>query len=259
MGTITSMWEKAIKANKALNQGSKNRKIEKRKSTVKRYLILTGLVLMVFLMSIGTAFAASTPDFTQTISAGTLTTDILDASRVTVASPSAALTAKTFSFSCQSGGSASTGTLGTSSQRLYVMNPSAAANGFTLTIAATSGATSKWANTGVTRTYDFNDSGTSGCSDGADADSISGQLTIDPSAGTLTTDCLSCTSTNITKGSSSAFVQGTTDSVTLLNAAAGSDDVWRGYLTGATLSQTIPAEQAPDSYSINLTVTVTAS
>ena len=48
------------------------------------------------------------------------------------------------------------------------------------------------------------------------------------------------------------------DSVTLLNAAAASDDIWRGYLTGVGMSQTIPAEQPADSYSVNMTLTAAA-
>ena len=224
--------------------------------TINTSLIVFLLILFAFS---GVASAANTPDLTQSITAGTLSTDILDGSRVTVGAPSFALGSKTFSFSCQSGGSASTGTLGSASQRLYVINPDGADNGWTLTMAATSGATAAWENTGATQTYDFNDPGGSGCSDGGDADSRIGQLSVDPTASTLTTDCLSCVSTNVTKGSSSAYNQGTTDSITILNASAASDDIWRGYLTGIGLSQTIPAEQAVDSYDINFTVTVTAS
>lgn len=204
-------------------------------------------------------FAANDTDFNQTINAGALSTDILDASRVTVANPSVAMSAANFSFNCQSGGSASTGTFGTNTERIYVMNPDGADNGWTLTLAATSGATTRWANGGSTRFIDFNDSGGSGCTDGGDADTTAGQMTVNPTAGTLTADCASCTTTNVSKGSSAAFVQGTTDSLTVLNAAASSDDIWRGYLTGATVSQTIPAETAADAYTINLTLTATAS
>src|SRR6476620_10907082 len=100
--------------------------------------------LVVILLSFSGAnyvFGASTSDFSQTINAGTLTTDIRDASRVSVTSPSVSMSAKTFSFNCPSGGSASTGTFGSSTQRIYVDNPNAANNGWTLTLAATSGAT----------------------------------------------------------------------------------------------------------------------
>jgi hypothetical protein len=221
-------------------------------------LLLVAVAFLGITVSAVPVLAANTPDLTQQINAGSLATDILDSSRVAVASPSAALSTQSFSFNCLSGGSASTGNLGTNTQRVYVINPDAADNGWTLTIAATSGNTARWQNGGVTQFFDFNDPGGSGCTDGADGDAQGGQLTVNPSVGTITTDCLACVGTNVTLGSSGSFSQGVTDSVTLINAAAGSDDIWRGYLTNAALSQTIPAEQAVDSYTLNMTVTVTA-
>lgn len=228
-------------------------------SMKRRFLAIP--LLAVSILGGAAVLASPATDLTQSITAGALTTDILDASRVSVGAPNVAFGSKAFSYDCYFGGSASTGTLGSSSERLYVMNPDAADNGWTLTLAATSGATAKWQNSGVTKTYDFNDPTGSnpGCSDGGDADSIAGQLTVNPNAGTLTTDCLTCTTTSITKGSSTGFNQGTTDAVTVLTAASGSDDVWRGYLTGASLNQTIPAEQGVDTYTLNLTLTATAS
>lgn len=225
------------------------------KHTIKRGV--TAIVLSLGLLSLGVATvqASNTPNVTQAVNASTLTTDIRDASRVTVASPTFAMSAASFNFSCQT----TTGTIGSNTQRIYVDNPDGADNGWTLAMAATSGATTLWQNGGSTQNYDFNDASGSGCTDGADADSKGGQLTVDPSVGTLTADCSSCVTTNITKGSSTAFVQATTDSVTLLTAAAGSDDVGRWYLTGVGASQTLPAEQAVDSYSINMTLTATAS
>lgn len=228
---------------------------------MKKQTLLQMLVVVVAVTSAPmVALAASNSNFTQTINSGTLSTDVLDASRVSVASPAVSMTAKPFSFDCQAGGTASTGTLGSNSERLYVSNGDAADNGFTLTVAATGGATSTWANGGSTQTFDFNDAtgSTAGCADGADADSRAGQMTINPTAGSLATDCSTCNATGVSLGSSSAFSQGTTDSITLINAGSTSNDIWRGYLTGATVSQTIPAEQAPDSYTLNLTLTATA-
>lgn len=216
-------------------------------------MILTG-VLGALIITGGVVHATDSTDVTQTINAGTLTTDIRDASRVPVASPTFAMSATTFSFSCQS----STGTIGSNTQRLYVDNPDTADSGWTLSVAATDGANGLWENGGATNTFDYNDASSAGCTDGADTDTKAGQLTIDPSVGTLTTDCTSCATTSITKGSSSAFNQGTIDSITLLNAAAGSDDIGRWYLTGVSSSQTIPADQPVDNYSINLTITATA-
>jgi len=200
-------------------------------------------------------YAANNTNVTQTINSGTLVTDIRDASRVTVASPTFAMAGTTFSFNCQT----TTGTIGSASQRLYVDNPGAANAGYTLTLAATAGATGLWNNAGASQSFDFNDPTTAGCTDGADADAKGGQLTVDPAAATLTADCSSCTVTGITKGTATAYSQAVTDSVTLLTAAAGSDDVGRWYLTGIGLSQAIPGEQPNDSYTINLTATVTAS
>ena len=178
-------------------------------------------------------YAANNTNVTQTINSGTLVTDIRDASRVTVASPTFAMTGTTFSFNCQT----TTGTIGSASQRLYVDNPGAANAGYTLTLAATAGATGLWNNAGVTQSFDFNDPTTAGCADGADADAKGGQLTVNPSVSTLTADCSSCSVTGITKGASTAYSQAVTDSVTLLTAAAGSDDVGRWYLTVSVLAK----------------------
>lgn len=210
------------------------------------------------LTSVPAVYAASNSTLTQTITAGVLSTDILDAVRAVLASPSVTMSSKAFSFDCQTGGNASSGTIGTNTERLYVSNPSAANNGWSLTIAATGGAASTWANGGATRKIDFNDATTGGCSDGVDTDTSSGQMTINPSVGTLTTDCASCTATGVTKGASASFAEGTLNSLTLLSAAAASDDVWRGYLTGASISQVIPGETPADAYTVNLTLTATA-
>lgn len=227
------------------------------KNIKKALFAVAAAVLAVMSSAQGVAYAANNSTFNQTINAGALTTDIMDNTGASVASPSASMTAKSFAFTCQTGGNASTGTFGSNTQRIYVTNPGAANNGWTLTLGATSGATSLWTAGG--NTFDFNDAGSSGCTDGADPDTKAGQLTVDPSVSTLTTDCASCTASNVTKGSSAAYVQGTTDSVTLLNAAAASDDVWRGYMTGAGLSQTIPAETPAGAYNLNMTLTATAS
>lgn len=224
-----------------------------------RGLILVAALLLFFAVYVR-VYAANDTDLNQTINAGTLVTDIRDASRVTVASPAVAFSGATFSFDCLSGGSRPSGTFGTNAERIYVDNPGAADSGWNLTLAATGGATDSWDNTGATEQYDFNDPGgaPAGCGDGGDADSLAGQLSVDPASGSLTADCTTCASTNITLGSSSAYNQGSVDSITLLSAAAGSDDTGRWYLTGVDMDQTIPAEQPDDGYSVNMTLTVTA-
>lgn len=225
---------------------------------------LIALVAVFFVIGGGSVSAASNSDLTQTINAGSLTTDILDGSRNAVAAPTVAMASKSFSFDCQAGASASSGTFGSTTERAYVINGDAADAGWSLAIAATGGAAAKWSNTGVTTSYDYNDptGTTAGCADGADTDTLKGQLKVDPSVSTLTTDCSSCVTTNVTKGSAASFdeIAATpVNSITLLNAAGTSDDIWRGYLTGVGLSQTVPAETPADAYKINLTLTVTAN
>ena len=92
-----------------------------------------GLVVIAFSLSVGIfqVWASNTSNFTQTINAGTLTADIVDAGYSSVGSPTVAMGAETFSFSCQT----ANGTFGTATEQLYVSNPDAADNGWTLTMA----------------------------------------------------------------------------------------------------------------------------
>jgi len=122
---------------------------------------------------------------------------------------------------------------------------------WTLTVAANS-STAFW--NGATSDYDFNDPTANG-GDGADADSLGGQMTMDASGGTLGG---TCNTTNITKGSSAAFSEGVTDSITLLTAGASADTGCYWDFTGINVSQTIPADQSADNYTIDMTLTVTA-
>ncbi len=181
--------------------------------------VAIGLIIIITGSLSLSVFASATSNFAQTINEGTLSIDIVDGSYVTVGSPSVTFSAAPFSFSCQT----ATGTFGTSTQRIYIKNPDGADNGWTASLAA-SAPTAVW--DGAVSDYDFNDPTSTGCTDGGDADSLGGQMTVDPSGATLATGvCLSCVTTNITKGSSNAFNQGTVDSITLLTAAAGSNDV----------------------------------
>lgn len=187
-------------------------------------------------------FGQASSDVTQQISGGALSAAILDASRVAVPSPSFAMTAANFSFSCQT----VTGTLGSGSQRLYVINPSSANAAWTLTFAATG----PWTSGG--NNYAYNDA------TGTEAGCTNGQLTVNPSVGTVVDDCVStaCTTAVINQGSSTAMTGSTP--VTVLSAAGGAS-VYRGYITGVSLSQKIPAEKPAGSYTLPVTLTATAS
>lgn len=186
----------------------------------------------------GTAvYAATTANSTlsQTISAGTLSTDIRDRSDGIVTNPTFAMGAVTVSTAAQN----ATGKFGEADKRITVDNPGGANNGWTLTLNATTPG-STW--TSGVNTYKYNGTATDG------------QLTVNPAAGSLTS--LTGTSTGITLGQEATFSGAAP--VTLVNAAANSDDVWRGYVTGVDLKQAIPAGQAPGSYTLPMTQTVTA-
>ena len=177
--------------------------------------------------------------FSQQINAGTLSTFIGDASGVDVASPNVVFPAQTVSNAVQT----SAGTYGTNTERIYVDNPGGGDNGWTLSFAATSGASATWTSGG--NTYPFNA-----------ATSALGQLTINATPGTLT--AVVGTTTGITKGTSGTFSGGANTPISLLAAAAGSDNIARVYLTGVTASQTIPASQVAGSYTIDFTQTAVA-
>ena len=160
----------------------------------KMNIATAGMILGVMTLStVAGVYASATSNFAQTINAGTLSVDIVDGSYVTVGSPSVALGAVTAGFGCQS----ATGTFGTASQVIYIKNPDAADNGWSVSLAG-SATTAVWDSAGTD--YDFNDAGGSGCTDGADTDSLAGQMTVDPSVGTLSTGaCASCATTSVSK------------------------------------------------------------
>lgn len=190
----------------------------------------------------GTSAYAALSDstlFQQVINAGVISTFIGDANGVEVAAPSVVFPAATVSNSVQT----SVGTYGTDSQRIYVDNPGGANDGWTLSLAATGGPTATWS--GTSGTYPFNA-----------ASSTLGQLTIDPSVGTVTATV--GTNTGISKGAAATFSGGTNGPVNLLTAGATADDINRVYLTGVTASQTIPASQPAGTYTIDFTQTVAA-
>lgn len=181
--------------------------------------------------------------------AGTLTVDIVDATGNPVVSPSIAMGAVSFSFPYQT----TTGTFGVSTQKIRVENTTSNPQ-WNLTIAANSGPTAFW--DGATSDYDFNDP-TPNAGDGADADSLGGQMALNASVGTLTPQS-GCTNTGLTLGSSAFYSEGVTDSITMLTAGASAGTSCYWDLTGVSVSQTIPAEQSAQNYSINMTLTVTA-
>lgn len=211
------------------------------KKLTKIFAAIAATMALALVPSAVFAQASDTTDVTQVINGGTLSAQILDASRVAVTSPTFAMTATNFSFACQT----TTGTIGSDSQRLYIINPSdvSTGSGWNLNFAATG----PWASGG--NNYAYNDAAGSGCTNG--------QLTVNPTAGTLTNDCTStaCTGATVTKGSSTAMTS--TTPVNLLTTSSTAT-VYRGYLTGVTLSQAIPAEKPAGTYTLPATITAVA-
>jgi len=181
-----------------------------------------------------------------------LSVDIVDNSEASVVSPSVIMPESSYSFQCRN----SLGTLGINTQRLRITNTTNNPS-WSLSIAATGGATASWQ--GNLNALDYNDSGGSpgGCSDSADSDSAAGQMTVQPSSATLTPQS-GCTNSNISLASNSSFDQASINSITLATASSGVQTGCYWDMTNIGVNQTIPAEQPTDTYTINLTMTLTA-
>ncbi|WKZ30909.1 MAG: hypothetical protein QY318_03605 [Candidatus Dojkabacteria bacterium] len=179
-----------------------------------------------------------------------ISVDIVDSGGTTVSNPSIAFSIATASFACQT----TTGTFGVANEKIRVYN-SGSNPSWTLSLAAADGITSSWSSS-----YDFNDSAGSpaGCGDGGDADSYKGQLSIDLSNVTITPEG-GCSATGITVGSDAGYVQGTTDSILLVQADGTADTGCYWDITGIEVSQKIPAEQASGNYSINMSLSVVSN
>jgi len=198
--------------------------------------VAIAIAVITIVASAASVYAAST-NLSQLIGAGTISTFIGDSSGAVVASPSVAFDSKNVSNQVQT----STAQLGTDSQRIYVDNPGGADGGWTVSLAATSGPTATW--TSGSDTYAFNG-----------AASGDGQLTVDPSGATITAEVGG--STGISVGSSATFSGGSNTPVTLYSANSSADHISRTYLTGVSLSQTIPSSTPAGTYSISFTETV---
>lgn len=182
--------------------------------------------------------------------------DIVDASGQSVPDPDVSLQSSIVSFDC----SDTLGTLGTSNQRLRITNPVGSNPTWTLTMAATAGATARWQNSGNTQFFDFNDSGgtPAGCSDSAlDTDSLAGRLSIDPSSGQVNPQS-GCSNTDINFGTASSYAEDLTNTLTLVSAGSGALTGCYWDITDIGVSQRIPSAQPGDTYSLDLTLTITA-
>lgn len=200
------------------------------RNTLRTLAAFAGVAVLMLPMA---ASAATTTSLSQVINTGTLTYDIVDGGGSPVASPSVAFSSTTFDFACQT----ETATFGTASEKVKISNP--LLSGVKLDINANTPGTDTW-DDGNSHTYAYNDPAgtTAGCTNG--------QMTI--SGGTFNQTAGANVPTYTTPGG--AFT--TTNPVTLLNNT--STTAWEGELTGYTLSQKIPAEQADGTYSLSMTI-----
>jgi hypothetical protein len=224
------------------------------RTKIKKMAKISGkaLVLMAaFLFLVGgQVWASNQSTFNQTISAGSLSVDIVDAGGTTVASPAITMGAETFSFSTQD----ATGQFGTSTERVRAYNPTTTET-WSVNLAA-SDPTDTW--TGGSGDYDFNDAG-GYTDDGAttDADAYGGQMTVNPSTGSIT-GVSGCATTNVNKGTSDSFVEGSVNSIDIMTAASGAATSCRWDFIGAAdnITQKLPASQAAGSYSITMVLSI---
>lgn len=149
-------------------------------------ILITGILFLV-----GGVLASTGVNFTLIINPASLAVSIVNANYQPVTAPAVPLSYALYGDTCQS----NTGTLGTTTQRIYVTNPRVANNGWSVTLAALD-PTATWVS--GSQKMDFNDPTTTGCTDGADVDTVAGQLTLDPTSAILTAgQCLSCVADHI--------------------------------------------------------------
>jgi uncharacterized delta-60 repeat protein len=187
------------------------------------------------------------PQITIAVS-GTLSIGFVDGSGAPVATPTFSLGAINRLGTFQT----ATGTFGDATRKLRVFN-SLATNGWSVTLAPTGGATAAWNRTDNLAKYDYNDSGTNATDSAIDADSLGGQMSINPSAGTIAS---TCSLTGLSKGASGSYVEGTTNSLTLMSATSAAAMSCNWDFTGAPFTQTIPAAQSSGTYTMDMTATV---
>ncbi len=184
---------------------------------------------------------------------GSVGVDVVDTVGTPVDTPTFTFQGRSRSFGCNS----SAATLGSASQKIRLSNMSADAQ-WSLTMAPTDGDSAVWENASSTRFYDFNDpSGSpSGCQDGGDADVVAGSMSIDPSVGSIAPQS-GCTTDNITLGSADSFSAATT-AITLMTAAIDTNTECYWDLSQVDVTQSLPAQQPADDYSIRFTLTAVA-
>lgn len=168
--------------------------------------------------------------------------DIVNSSGVSVSSPRVTFSSLYSLGACQQ----STGMLGSANQRIRVTDNRPSGT-WSLAIAATGGATAKW--TSGANEYQFNNAaGTPpGCAFGRLGTNFA-SINAAPKSG--------CSGTGLSGSSNTPFSGATPVSI---GSAAGADRFCYWDITGVGLEQQVPAATPSGTYSINMTITMTAA
>lgn len=226
---------------------------------MKRAIVVIALVALFSGVFFRAAKAQKSVTFSATINPGVLITDIRDKFGLSIPNPNVDLGKVINSRSCRYGNDALSAAFGTEIQRIYVDNPKAALDGWSLTMAPVIKPQSTGWHGQKGEFLDYDDYGHDGlgCSD-SDGDGAGGLLSVDSSKAQLRTDCQTCTPSNMFIGSGSQTFSDSS-SLTLIKANSQSDYVGSWYVTGIKINQTVPALQPGDEYSIQFSLTVTAT
>lgn len=211
-----------------------------------RAILIAGLLSVSFFV-FPIVYAADQTTLSQKI-LGIFDTIILDKDGIAVDAPVVDFDRRTEQASAQS----SDAVFGNEDLRIRVTNTNTNTDTWTLTIAARGGATALWSS-GLD-VFDYNDAAASGY-DSSDLDGAGGQLKVDPSVGQVV-GLDATTLAQVTLGKQEKFKEGKIDSIDLLIAASGADTPGEWELTGVALDQSIPPEQSPGMYILDMILTI---
>ncbi len=149
------------------------------------------------------------------------------------------------------------GTIGDWPDNILRIQNTTANPAWSLSVAATDGPTALWQDSVYGRTFDFNDTTGTGCGDGGDSDTKSGQMKFNMGDAAVG-GAPGCAVAGLTQGSTQSFQEGFLHTITLVSAGSGAatDCYWD--ITDLSIQQTIPQEQLPGDYSLELTLTLVA-
>lgn len=164
---------------------------------------------------------------------------------------------RAFSFQCQ----AWTANLGlateTNAHRVYLtIPPTTTPNGWTLTLSPTNGTNSEW--TGQNGHAMAYNKPVDNCADVYDPAVAKGVLKASPQYELLHSECTNCSTEGITTGNYTRAFSDTQTSVTMASGAPNGGQGWRGWIENMRIEQTVPASQPVDTYTLPMTLTLTA-